>query len=150
MDRGAWWATVHGVAKRQTWLSNWHVHFQAIYSWALLFYPVSQSLPFTEVFISVTFNIIIRITGCRSTIFPPFLLLVFIARQIFSSCGKWDFLQMQYTSFSLWRLLLVQSMTSRTHGLQKLWCAGLAAPSHVGPSQTRDQTRILCIGRRTL
>ena len=23
MDRGAWWATVHGVAKSQTWLSYW-------------------------------------------------------------------------------------------------------------------------------
>ena len=23
MDRGAWWATVHGVTKHQTWLSNW-------------------------------------------------------------------------------------------------------------------------------
>ena len=23
MDRGAWWATVHGVAKSWTWLSNW-------------------------------------------------------------------------------------------------------------------------------
>ena len=22
MDRGAWWATVHGVPKSQTWLSN--------------------------------------------------------------------------------------------------------------------------------
>ena len=22
-DRGAWWATVHGVANSQTWLSNW-------------------------------------------------------------------------------------------------------------------------------
>ena len=22
MDRGAWWATVHGVVKSQTWLSN--------------------------------------------------------------------------------------------------------------------------------
>ena len=22
MDRGAWWATVYGVAKSQTWLSN--------------------------------------------------------------------------------------------------------------------------------
>ena len=30
LDRGPWWATVHGVTKRQTWLSNWacmhHVH----------------------------------------------------------------------------------------------------------------------------
>ena len=23
MDKGAWWATVHGVEKSQTWLSNW-------------------------------------------------------------------------------------------------------------------------------
>ena len=23
IDRGAWWATVHGVAKNQTWLSDW-------------------------------------------------------------------------------------------------------------------------------
>ena len=27
MDRGAWWATVHGVAKRWTWLNNLHFHF---------------------------------------------------------------------------------------------------------------------------
>ena len=27
MDRGAWQATVHGVAKSWTWLSYWHFHF---------------------------------------------------------------------------------------------------------------------------
>ena len=27
MDRGAWWATVHGVAKSQTWLSNFTFTF---------------------------------------------------------------------------------------------------------------------------
>ena len=27
MDRGAWWVTVHGVAKSWTWLSDWHYHF---------------------------------------------------------------------------------------------------------------------------
>ena len=26
MDRGAWWATVHGVAKSRTWLSDSHTH----------------------------------------------------------------------------------------------------------------------------
>ena len=25
-ERGAWWATVHGVAKNQTWLSYWAQH----------------------------------------------------------------------------------------------------------------------------
>ena len=24
MDRGAWWTTVHGVAKSQIWLTDWH------------------------------------------------------------------------------------------------------------------------------
>ena len=29
MDGGAWWATVHGVTKSQTWLSDWgHTHTQ--------------------------------------------------------------------------------------------------------------------------
>ena len=29
MDRGAWQATVHGAAKSQTWLSNFHFHFSS-------------------------------------------------------------------------------------------------------------------------
>ena len=28
MDRGAWWATVHGVAKSQTQMTGQHFHFQ--------------------------------------------------------------------------------------------------------------------------
>ena len=28
MDRGAWRAIVHGVAKSQTWLGDWHTHTQ--------------------------------------------------------------------------------------------------------------------------
>ena len=35
MDRGVWWATVHGVAKSQTWLSNW-THTQV---WGCLRHP---------------------------------------------------------------------------------------------------------------
>ena len=27
MDRGAWWAPVHGVEKSRTWLSDFHLHF---------------------------------------------------------------------------------------------------------------------------
>ena len=33
---------------------------------------------------------------------------------------------------------------------QQLWYPGLAAPQHVGSSQTRDQTHVSCIGRRIL
>ena len=34
--------------------------------------------------------------------------------------------------------------------LQQLWRVGLAARRHVGSSRTRDQTCVLCIGRRIL
>ena len=30
MNREAWWVTVHGVAKSQTWLSNWLSHKHAV------------------------------------------------------------------------------------------------------------------------
>ena len=30
MDRGAWWAAVHGIAKSQTRLSNFTFHFHAL------------------------------------------------------------------------------------------------------------------------
>ena len=30
MDRGAWWATLHGVAKSRTRLSDFHFHFHHI------------------------------------------------------------------------------------------------------------------------
>ena len=33
MDRGVWWATVHGVAKSQTQLSNWAHSFRCIAKW---------------------------------------------------------------------------------------------------------------------
>ena len=36
------------------------------------------------------------------------------------------------------------------HKLQKLWYMGLAAPQHVGSSQTRDRTDAPCIARRIL
>ena len=35
MSRGFWWATVHGVAKSQTWLNNWACKsIQTISSWS--------------------------------------------------------------------------------------------------------------------
>ena len=36
MDREAWQATVHGVAKSQTRLSDFHFHFNTIHDWASL------------------------------------------------------------------------------------------------------------------
>ena len=36
MDRGAWWATVHGVTKRWTRLSDFHFHFSFSNSVGLL------------------------------------------------------------------------------------------------------------------
>ena len=36
MDSGAWWATVHGVAKRRTWLSNFTFFSFLVYPYASL------------------------------------------------------------------------------------------------------------------
>ena len=42
MDRGAWWATVHGAAKSQTWLS---IHAMPTYNSLHLLIPNAQSFP---------------------------------------------------------------------------------------------------------
>ena len=73
------------------------------------------------------------------------------------------------TGFSLWWLLLLRNMSSRCTGFsscgtwaqqwwltgsraraQQLWRTGLVAAQHVGPSRTRAQTRVPCIGRQIL
>ena len=63
--------------------------------------------------------------------------------------------------YSLWRLLLLWSTSSRAHGLQSLqftgsrarapllWSMDLAAPQHVGSSWIRDWTGVLCTGKWT-
>ena len=40
MDRGAWWATVHGVTNSQTWLNNQHTENTQLY---IQFSSVAQS-----------------------------------------------------------------------------------------------------------
>ena len=56
MDRGAWQATVHGVTKSQTPLSNYifltfsmsTFHMQCYWNWPTLFFIVTLSLPLME------------------------------------------------------------------------------------------------------
>ena len=47
MDRGTWWATVHGVSKGQTGLSDFTFHFQSICEqfWASLVAQMVKRLP---------------------------------------------------------------------------------------------------------
>ena len=48
MDRGAWKATVHGAAESQTWLSNFHFHFQALLAFIAppaLFFSIMEYIP---------------------------------------------------------------------------------------------------------
>ena len=49
--------------------------------------------------------------------------------------------------FSLRRLVLLQRVGCRACRLQELWYMVLAAPQYVGPSWTRDRTRVPCTGR---
>ena len=75
----------------------------------------------------------------------------------FSSCNELGLLfscgSLCSTGFSLWWLLLLWNTGSRHTGFsscsswaQQLWCMGLAAPWQVKSSQTRNQTRVPCIG----
>ena len=41
MDRGAWWATVHGVTKSQTWLSDWAQSHFLTYKVSVLYTTVT-------------------------------------------------------------------------------------------------------------
>ena len=46
MDGGAWWATVHGVAKSQTRLSNFSsLHFTSSFMWRRQWHPTPVLLP---------------------------------------------------------------------------------------------------------
>jgi len=50
MDRGAWWATVHGVKKSWTWLNNsdFHFTFTTMLSTGLWKYEIQTSYKMTE------------------------------------------------------------------------------------------------------
>ena len=69
MDRGAWWATVHRIAKSQTWLKQLNTHIYAVY----MSIPISQFilLPFFP-FVVHTFILYI----CVSTWFAKINFIV--------------------------------------------------------------------------
>ena len=80
---------------------------------------------------------------------------VFVARGLFLVAGSGNYSSFRCAGFSLWWRLLLRSTGSRrasfsSCSMQALKCTGLAALRHVGSSQTRDRTRVPCIGRRIL
>ena len=101
-----------------------------------------------------------------SLFFLFWLCWVFVAARGLSLVGaSAGYSSLRCTGFSLWWLLLLWSTGSRhicfsSCGMQaqqlwlmgsrvqdQLWHTGLAAPWHVGSYQTRDRTRVPCIGR---
>ena len=81
MDRGAWWATVHGIAKSRTRLSVFtSLHFTSVYSYHrfLISSASVRSLPFLS-FIVPIFALNIPLVSLiflkRSLVFPILLFL---------------------------------------------------------------------------
>ena len=74
MDRGAWWATVHGVAKTHTRLSDFHFHLQIIDEMLI---PL-KSPPAVEI-------------EKQMLLVPPFSLLCVLAGEADLCSGQMDF-----------------------------------------------------------
>ena len=75
--------------------------------------------------------------------------LRFCARA-FSSCGKQGAMLHRGARASHHRGLSRCGAQAPDAQAQQLWLTGPAAPRHVESSQTRDRTRVPCIGRQTL
>ena len=75
--------------------------------------------------------------------------LRFCARA-FSSCGERGPLFIAVRGPLTIVASLVAEHRLQTRRLSCVWLTGLVAPRHVGSSQTRARTRVLCIGRQTL
>ena len=64
MDRGAWWATIHGIAKGQTGLSDFHFHVNVNINMKLDFWVCrAQKVNSTRVSISSLSEESFDITG---------------------------------------------------------------------------------------
>ena len=68
----------------------------------------------------------------------------------FSSCDKWGPLFITVRGPLTIAASLVAEHRLQTRRLSNFWLTGPAAPRHVGSSQTRARTRVLCIGRQIL
>ena len=75
--------------------------------------------------------------------------LRFCARA-FSSCGERGPLFIAVRGPLTVMASSVAEHRLQTRRLSQLWLTGLAAPRHVGSSQTRARTRVPCIGRQIL
>ena len=66
MDRGAWWAKVHGFAKSQTQLNDKHLHFQSLISLIFTHFRTFTVWQHTELWLqcSVSFKNYLCKEGC--------------------------------------------------------------------------------------
>ena len=106
------------------------------------------------------------------SLYSLFFFFFFFKSQVFWGCGGWVFtgvwaflwlqLSRGYSSCAVWAshsaaslvvehmLYGVQAQSLQLPGsraqAQQLWHRGIVVPTHVGPSQARDQTRFSCTG----
>ena len=120
MDRGAWWATVHGVTKSWTWLSDFHI---------TSLYTVYECVYFKT---AIKANFSVTTLTCKKEYIE---LIVIISQYI---C-KWHMLG----SHGLYPGSLLCPRDSQARIRE--W---VAMPSSRGSSQPRDQTQVSHIAGR--
>ena len=129
MDRGAWWATVHGVTESDMTEATQHTARTN----ALL-----GLLSLLGIYASYLSTVILVVLG-----------LCCFARD-FSSCSKKGLFFIAGTGLLIEVASLFVEHRLQAHGFQELQHTGLVAPQHAESSQTRDRTCVPCIGRQIL
>ena len=126
-DRGAWWATVHGVAKMQAPLSNWHFHFTFMIvddAWS----PFNSNTP---TYTCASVWPLSRQLSCWLDRYPMFylphpgLLLTSLCRQWLGVMSVWFTNRFHVSSI---RPRTQQPQFTLTEGMSFPWCLFIAFP----------------------
>ena len=132
MKRGAWWATVHGVAKSQTRFSDqttktgvWDIHPQGNTSWSHVILDADQNVVFLD---WVFFNHLVNVSGITEFYFvPPWLSArLSLFQYTYYTLGLMLKLKLHYCGHLMWTadsleksLLLGKTEGRRRRGCQR-------------------------------
>ena len=139
MDRGAWWAAVRRVENSQTWLNDFHFHFD-----------------FATMILSLSYSWDLGYKKSQSTLDSWLIKKKRLFQSIHCSCwgqliksAKWKEVKVSHSCPILCDPVDCSPPGSSVHGiLQARILEWVAIPFSMGSSPPGDQTRVSCIAGR--